>query len=94
MSDTNPTQPTPAGQPPASIDEETLKRALGAFKKRHKLTILDQESKLGVMRPMTGGKKAGPTGIKPPNDFPPAVWRELAARKLIKDFGGGFYTLP
>lgn len=85
--------PAPAG--PAPISEETLKRALGAFKKRHKLTVLDQESHLGGMRPMTGGKRVtGPVGIRPPNDFPPPVWQALAAKGMIKDMGGGFYTMP
>jgi hypothetical protein len=33
-------------------------------------------------------------GIVPPNDFPRAMWRELASQGKIKDMGGGFYTLP
>jgi hypothetical protein len=65
-----------------------------AFKKRLKLTRLDQESKLGGGRPVTSGKKSDIAGIIPPNQFPRAVWKELAARKLLKDMGGGFYTLP
>ncbi|MBX3360754.1 MAG: hypothetical protein KF912_06625 [Phycisphaeraceae bacterium] len=77
-----------------AIPEETLKRAMHAFKKRLKLTKLDQESKLGARRPMTSGKKSDVMGIIPPNDFPRAVWAELARTKQLKDMGGGFYSLP
>lgn len=83
----------PKPQPQGSIDEETLKRALAAFKKRHKLTKLDHESRLGASRPMTSGKKAEGMGIVPPTDFPREVWRALAASGRIKDMGGGFYTV-
>lgn len=82
------------GASTGAIPDETLKRALHAFKKRLKLTKLDQESKLGVNRPMTSGKKSDVMGIIPPNDFPRAVWAELAQKKLLKDMGGGFYSLP
>lgn len=82
-------EPTPGG-----ISEEQLKRALGAFKKRLKLTRLDQESKLGGRRPTTSGKKSDIVGIVPPTDFPPAVWQELARQGRLKSVGGGFYTLP
>ena len=83
---------TPAPTPsPAPIDEATLKQAMNAFKKRLKLTILDQESKLGAHKPMTGGHKAAGIGINPPNQFPRAVWAELAKQGKIKDMGGGFY---
>lgn len=88
----NPQPPAPTAAP--EIAEETLKRALHAFKKRLKLTKLDQESKLGVNRPMTSGKKSDVMGIIPPNDFPRPVWQELAKRKMLKDMGGGFYALP
>lgn len=78
----------------AQISEDQLKRALGAFKKRLKLTRLDQESKLGGGRPTTSGKKSDVMGIIPPSDFPPAVWKELARQARLKDMGGGFYGLP
>lgn len=76
------------------IGEDQLKRALGAFKKRLKLTKLDQESKLGGGRPTTSGKKSDIMGIIPPTDFPPAVWQELARQGRLKNMGGGFYGLP
>ena len=90
MTDPQP-DPAPASPP---IPEEELKRALTAFKKRLKLTRLDQESRLGGGRPVTSGKKSDIAGVIPPNQFPAAVWKELAARKQLKSMGGGFYTLP
>jgi hypothetical protein len=91
MTEHQPPDPAPSVPPPS---EEELKRALTAFKKRLKLTRLDQESKLGGGRPVTSGRKSDIAGIIPPNQFPRAVWKELAARKQLKDMGGGFYTLP
>lgn len=79
---------------PAGPNEETLNRALGAFKKRLKLTRLDHESKLGASRPMTSGKDASDISILPPNDYPREVWRELARQGRIRDMGGGFYKMP
>jgi hypothetical protein len=86
MSQPEPTPPTPPTDP--------LKPALTAFKKRLKLTKLDQESHLGGGRPMTSGKKSDITGIIPPSQFPREVWQELARQGKIKDLGGGFYALP
>ncbi|MDP1660706.1 MAG: hypothetical protein Q8L55_02220 [Phycisphaerales bacterium] len=83
--------PDPSSASPQAIDDATLKQALNAFKKRLKLTILDQESKLGAHKPMTGGHKSAGIGIMPPNQFPRAVWNELARQGKIKDMGGGFF---
>ena len=64
--------------------EEELKRALKAFKKRLKLTKLDEES--GLSR--GGGKKSGITGITPPTGHPPGIWDELVAKgKLEARYG-------
>ncbi|MBX3359341.1 MAG: hypothetical protein KF745_13050 [Phycisphaeraceae bacterium] len=75
-------------------DTERLKAAMTAFKKRLKLTRLDDESKLGGGRPTTGGKKSGVVGIVPPREFPKEVWEELTRQGKIKDMGSGFYGLP
>ncbi|MFO1044322.1 MAG: hypothetical protein U0941_21260 [Planctomycetaceae bacterium] len=77
----------------ASAGDE-LKHALKAFKKRLKLTRLDNESKLGY-GPMTKGsqKNSGIVGITPPNQFPPAVWEELARIGKLKYLGQGLYEL-
>ncbi len=67
--------------------EEELKRALKAFKKRLKLTKLDEES--GLSR--GGGKKSGITGITPPTGHPPGIWEELVSKgKLKRDMGNTF----
>jgi hypothetical protein len=89
-----PTNQPPAASAPPAITDEELKRALGAFKKRLKLTKLDQESSLGAGRPLTSGKKSDIMSIIPPNQFPRAVWNELARRGQLRDTGGGFFSLP
>jgi len=81
------------GVTPGGIDEGQLKHAMHLFKKRLKLTKLDQESKLGAGRPMTSGKKSDVMGIIPPREIAPAVWHELARQGKLKDMGGGFYSL-
>jgi hypothetical protein len=63
-----------------------------AFKRRLKLTRLDEESKL-TRRALTGGQASGVAAIIPPNDYPRAVWEELARQGRIKNTGGGFYAL-
>lgn len=72
--------------------ELVLKSALTAFKKRYKLTKLDDESRLGGGRPTTGGKKSEIAGIVPPREFGRDVWEELAKGGKIRDVGGGFYA--
>lgn len=95
MQDTTPpSPPQPPTPTPAAIPEDQLKGALTAFRKRLKFTKLDQESKLGGHRPTTSGKQSNVMGIVPPNQYPPAVWKELARLGRLKDLGGGFYGLP
>jgi len=70
---------------------QELKQALKAFRKRLKLTQLDEESKLG------GGplshNRARIVAIMPPNQFPQAVWDELVKQGKLKKAGGGTYEL-
>lgn len=73
-----------------STDEE-LKKALKAFKKRLKLTRLDDESKLGHS-PLTGGG-AKIVEIQPPSGFGREIWDELTAKGFLKNEGRGFYRL-
>ena len=55
--------------PPAPPTHDELKHAMKAFRKRLKLTRLDEESKLGrVGNPMSGGKKSGVIAIMPPRE--------------------------
>jgi hypothetical protein len=69
--------------------EEEIKRALKAFKKRLKLTRLDDES--GLSR--GGGKKSGITGITPPTGHPPGIWEELVSRGKLKREMANTYSL-
>jgi|GEM_PF-183727 hypothetical protein len=73
-------------------DPAVLKGALTAFKKRFKVTKLDQESKLS-RRAMTGGQNSGLMGIMPPAEYPRAVWEELKNQGKIKYVGDGMYTV-
>jgi hypothetical protein len=70
---------------------EELKQAFKAFKKRLKLTRLDDESRLSKS-PLSKGP-SGILGITPPNQFPQAVWEELVRQGKLKKMGGGAYGL-
>ena len=74
------------------IQPETLKRALNAFKKRLKLTSLDEDSHLG-RGPFSGGH-TGVYAIQPPDQFPREVWEELCRQGKLRDSGHGLYELP
>jgi hypothetical protein len=78
-------------QPPASPTPEELKAALKAFKKRLKLTRLDNESRLSG-GPLTG-RASAIVAISPPNQYPPAVWEELVRQGKLKKMGSGTYGL-
>lgn len=71
--------------------EEDLKKALKAFKKRLKLTQLNDDSKLGHS-PLTG-KKETVVAIQPPTGFGKPIWDELVDAGYLKRDGGGFYIL-
>jgi hypothetical protein len=72
-----------------STDDE-MKKALKAFKKRLKLTRLDDDSKIGH-GPMSGGGKEQVVSIQPPSGFGKEIWEELAERGFLKRDGIGFY---
>ena len=82
----------PAAPSPSDPLPDDLKRALQAFKKRLKLTRLDQESKLGH-GPLSPGKRSAVVGIIPPREHPQAVWDELVRRGRLRNLGQGFYDL-
>jgi hypothetical protein len=78
-------------QPVQGISPEILKSAMKAFKKRLKLTALDDDSSLG-----RGAFSKGHTGvfaIRPPSQFPPEVWQELRRQGKLIDSGHGLYQL-
>jgi hypothetical protein len=78
-------------QPPTP-DAKELKAALKAFKKRLKLTCLDDQSRIGV-GPMSSGRPSGIVAITPPDQYPQAVWDELARQGRLKRVGQGLYEL-
>ena len=76
--------------PPREFTKEELKEALKAYKKRLKLTRLDDESRLGHGA-MTRGGKSGIVGVRAPEQFPPEIWDELVRRGRLKYGGHGLY---
>jgi hypothetical protein len=81
-----------ATPPPGPPTRDQLKAALKAFKKRLKLTQLDEESKLS-RSPTTSGQGSGIFAIAPPSQFPPEVWDELVKQGKLKKAGYGTYEL-
>jgi len=79
----------PAAEP---FSKEELKRAYQAFKKRMKLTRLDDESKVGH-GPMSGGGRSGVVAISPPNQYPKEIWQELCKQGKLKQAGHGMYEM-
>ena len=82
---------TDALQPPSPSPQE-LKAALKAFKKRLKLTCLDDQSRIGV-GPMSSGRPSGIVAITPPDQYPQYVWDELVRQGKLKKTGHRLYEL-
>lgn len=74
-------------------DREVLSRAMKAFRKSLKVTRLDAESTLGG-GVFSGGRESGIRGVRPPERYPRAVWKELARQNRLVDVGHGIYELP
>ena len=74
-------------------DRNILKRAMKAYRKRLKLTLLDAESTVGG-GPMSGGRASDIVGITPPDHYPRDIWDELVRLKRLVDVGYGQYELP
>jgi hypothetical protein len=81
------TQQTPG----EDLSPEILKRAMKAFKKRLKLTALDEDSRLGRGACSSGAQ--GICAIQPPNQYPPAVWEELCKQGRLRHIGHGLYEI-
>jgi len=92
MSDSAPPSSSESPEPSGSPDPQELRRALKAFKKRLKLTRLDDESRLGV-GPMSSGAKGGIVAIIPPAQYPRSVWEALADQGKLRRAGHGLYEL-
>ncbi|MEM1099657.1 MAG: hypothetical protein AAGH92_12825, partial [Planctomycetota bacterium] len=63
-----------------SLEEENLKKALKAFRRKLKTMRRDDESKLGS-KYVTSGRRSSICAIEPPRDYPPAVWQKLVELK-------------
>ena len=77
---------------PEPPSKEELRLAMKAFRKRLKLTRLDDESGTGY-GPTSTGQKSGIVAITPPNQFSQAVWQELVKQGKLKHDSGGLYSL-
>jgi hypothetical protein len=75
-----------------TLSTETVKRAMKAFRKRLKLTRLDEESRLGHDA-TTRGTRSQVVGIKPPEQYPAEVWQELALKGRLKSLGHGLFEI-
>ena len=83
----------PDASQPQAFKPQELKAAMKAFKKRLKLTCLDDQSRIGV-GPMSSGRQSSIVGITPPDQYPQALWDELVRQGKLKGVGGGMYELP
>ncbi len=81
-----------ASSTPEPPSKEELRLAMKAFRKRLKLTRLDDESGMGY-GPMSSGQKSRIVAITPPDQFSKAIWQELAKQGKIKHDRGGLYSL-
>ncbi len=79
--------------PEEVLSPENLRRAMKAFKKRLKLTRLDDDS---VLRRGSVDKSrgAGIVAIRPPDSYPQAVWDKLVEQDKLRRAGSGLYQLP
>ena|SRR5260221_532716 len=86
-----PLPPSPS-ELPAAFTPQQLKGALKAFKKRMKVTRLDNESgKQGG--PLSSGKTSAIVAITPPSQFPREIWEELVKQGKMKYDGYGLYQV-
>ncbi len=74
-------------------DRGVLKRAMKAYRKRLKITVLDAESSLGG-GPMSSGRHSDIVGITPPDRYPRPVWDELVRQGRLQGGKHGLYELP
>ncbi len=77
---------------PEPPSKEELRLAMKAFRKRLKLTCLDDESRMGYGA-TSSGQKSAIVAITPPNQFSDEIWQELAKQGKLKHDRGGLYSL-
>ena len=71
--------------------EEEYKAAMKAFRKRVNALQREEDSRLG--RGPIGSAKGKIMAIQPPPGFGRAIWDELTEKGLLKNDGGGFYSM-
>jgi len=76
-----------------SLEEDNLKRALKAFRRKLKNYRRDDESRLSRGY-TTAGKSSSITAVQPPKEYPAAVWDKLIESGRLKRSGGGTLELP
>jgi hypothetical protein len=74
-------------------DRAVLKRAMKAYRKRLKITLLDAESSVAG-GPMSAGRTSDIVGIVPPDRYPREVWDHLVRQKRLVADRGNTYELP
>ncbi len=74
-------------------DRAVLKRAMKAYRKTLKVTILAAETTLGG-GPMSTGRKSDIVGVVPPERYPADTWNELVRQNRLLYGGHGTYELP
>ena len=92
MTSDTPQSDEPGAALPSGLDPAQLKSALKAFRKRLKLTRLDDESRLGHGA-MSSGGRSGIVAIPPPSQYPQAVWDELVRQGKLRYARHGLYEL-
>jgi len=73
-------------------DRDVLKRAMKAFRKSLKVTVLDAESSLSGGH-LSSGRESSIVGIVPPERYPRATWDQLVRDGRLEASGGGTYAL-
>ena len=90
----DPTPQSDAAAPTGSAaapNDETLKAAYKAFKKRLKIKQLDHDSRYGRAPTSSGSTQIA--AIEPPNQYPKEVWDALVAQKKLNYCGHGMYEM-
>ena len=80
---------TPVSDGPS---KEELRLAMKAFRKKLKLTRLDEESRLGY-GPTSTGEKSRVSAITPPYQFSKEIWKELARQGKLKQETSTLYSI-
>ncbi len=75
-----------------TLTRDTVKRAMKAFRKRIKLLRLDDESSIG-QNPLSKGEASTIMGCRPPEQYPPEIWEELAEMGKLRKAEDGVYEL-